>query len=386
MDREQARSLELQIIGQDIYDLCQLMLVIGSHQSAGYLGLILSPLIGFVAEEGNKYFEQQHLLTKPFELFASNKQSITKLRTLLKLFDDTKGGKDGLIQSFEIFRQKTQHWMDANKTEQQRTLGRFIQPDLGIYFLNNDMLYLTAVGFVATGLNQQQVSDLQDEDFANITQNTYQFSELIGQFFNGAFEIIHFHNAAQGIHPHNIRGVNLDTFVITHNDFISGELFQGIVQRTGLTSTTVVLVFLYILSQVNVVYKLLPELLLPQSNLLFRLQFLTAYHATAALSNLPAVQSSELAMLIKKLQSLQDLPNRDRVRNTLAHYGFAAGRRYVNDYKDPLNEILIGLSGCNRQDIEEWASERLILINEWSQAIASKQSLSPFRAAFGSHT
>ena len=177
------QSIELGLIADDVADLLQLMLAIRTHESSGYLALSLSPLIGFVAEESHKYLNKQGLLTNDSDLFRSFDLSITKLRALLKLFDDTKGGKVGLAETLNLFQRKSRQWMDVDKTKWQRIASKSLQPDLGLYFLDNELLYPSIVGFSTTGLTLQQIEQLSDEDFKLLSESTFDFSQAAGVFF-----------------------------------------------------------------------------------------------------------------------------------------------------------------------------------------------------------
>jgi len=95
------QEVELSLIADDTVDLLQLMLNIRTHKFSGYLALALSPLIGFVSEESHKYLSKQGLLTDDPILFKSFDLAITKLRALLKLFDDTDGRKEGLYKTLD---------------------------------------------------------------------------------------------------------------------------------------------------------------------------------------------------------------------------------------------------------------------------------------------
>jgi hypothetical protein len=377
------QKVELGLIADDALDLLQLMLDIRTHEASGYLALALSPLIGFVSEESHKYLIKQGLLTDDPALFKSFDLAITKLRALLKLFDDTDGGKEGLVKNLELFQRKSAQWMDVGKKRWQRIVGKSLQPDLGIYFINNELLYPSIVGFSTSGLTRQQIENLKDEDFAGLSQNTFDFSRAVGGFLTKTIGVVGKHIALQS----NLEASRLDLkFPITHNDFFSKQIYTEVAKCAQLMKSEDAIVLLYVLSQVNVAHILLPQVLSPQSNLLFRLRFLMAYHATSALAKLPTNTNSGLAALLEAIQSLPDLPNERKVRNVLAHYGFGEGRKFLVTSDSSLDQIVKGFSGQDRSFVENLILQRLALISDWTRANLSKQSLAKFRAILGDHT
>lgn len=377
------QNIELGLIADDVADLLQLMLAIRTHESSGYLALALSPLIGFVSEESHNYLTKQGLLANNPVLFRSFDLSITKLRALLKLFDDTKGGKEGLAETLNLFQRKSRQWMDVGKTKWQRIAGKSLQPDLGLYFLGSELLYPSVVGFSTTGLTREQIEQLSDEDFTRLSENTFGFSQAAGDFLAQTLGFIE--NRTGLKHSLDSNELSLAN-PITHNDFSSGKIYTEVAKRAHLKNVEDAIVFLYVLSQVNVAHILLPQVLSKQSNLLFRLRFLMAYHATAALSKLPYNSSSELTTLSEAIKSLPSLTNERKVRNVLAHYGFGEGQKFIVTSDSPLDQIIQGFSGQDRDSVENLVSQRLKLISEWTQDNLSKQSFAKFRAILGDHT
>lgn len=380
MDHQKA---ELKLIAENVSDLLQLLLNIRTHESAGYLTLGLSPLVGFVSEESYKYLSKQDLLAGDPLLFKSFGKAIIKLRALLKLFDDNDGGKDGLNQTLQLFQRKSAQWMDVNKSEWQRIFSKSLQPDLGIYFVGKNLFYPSIVGFSTTGLTRQQIEQLEDKDFAGLSQSTFDFSQAAGDYLTKTLAFIQQHVEFEN----NSRSASTKLlFAITHNDFFSKKIYAEVANRAQLLERDDAIVLLYLLGQVNVAQFLLPQLLPRQSNLLFRLRFLIAYHATTSLFQLQTKERSEFSTVLEALQALPALQNERAVRNVLAHYGFGKGRKYLITNNDPLNQVIEGLSGQDQSCVSDLVTLKLEMISNWAQANFSKDSLTKFRALLGDHT
>lgn len=123
-----------------------------------------------------------------------------------------------------------------------------------------------------------------------------------------------------------------------------------------------------------------PRLLRPDSNVLFRVQFLTAYHASAALRRcctktpvwLPHSAGTEF-----------EIPT---LRNVLAHYELRDLSRFAVGATEPLLAVAVGVSGVPAEQLRAAVIDRLRRISEFLTADLTKAQLRPFGALLGSHS
>jgi hypothetical protein len=259
---------------------------------------------------------------------------------------------------------------------------KWLQPDFGMYFLNEDPIYMSMVGFSAAGKTKQEIASLADADFKNIAPQARVYGEAVGEYLGAIGGILNYY----GISTKSETSIAVDLdFKITHYDFFSGKLYQRVAHETS-CEKRLAPVILFILSQVNIGYSLLPRLLHPDSNLLVRLQFLTLYHATRSLSTIQHRFDGSLSHLISVESISSHVPNAKKVRNVLAHYGLGEGKKYIGSNSDILNDVIKGFSGMSKSELLEFSSMQLQKICEWTRIRFSKSKLKGLRALLGDHT
>jgi hypothetical protein len=105
---------ELEFITQDNVELIQLALGLENNKDSGVIGLGLSPFFALFAEESFNYLRSPArrnsgvALANP--LFETFSEVVTKLRARAKLFDDNRGGLEGLIETLALAHQKSTEW------------------------------------------------------------------------------------------------------------------------------------------------------------------------------------------------------------------------------------------------------------------------------------
>lgn len=377
------RSIELGFIQNDTNDVRAIVSVLSGHEYAGYLSLALSPAIGFIAEETHNYLTSRNILTDP-ALSDSYKKVAIKLRALLKFFDDTEGGKSNVLSLLNLFQQKSSLWMNKGKKGIYKTIAQnFLQPDIGIYFVDEDPIYMTTVGFSAIGKTRQEIEALREEDFEDISEYARSFWIAIGEYLNEVKKVM----IAVNIQEDGNLNINESSNIkVTHNDFLSSKLYKLICFRANIKDAALAPAVLFILSQVNVAHILLPSLLPKESNLLARVQVLTAYHAIKSLLEIKDDIDPDLVALLLNLDFSNSVPNFKKARNMMAHYGMGEGKKFVGSSEDPLDDIIQGFSGISKRELATLADSYLQQLSEWTRLRLSKGSLKEARALLGDHT
>lgn len=376
------QNFELELIRGDTDDLQKVLLALTNHELAGYLFLALSPTIGFVTEESHNYLLTRNLINDSSALFTNYKKAVKKSRALLKLFDDTDGGMDGLIELLNLFQDKSNLWMNTGRRGLFGFLvKKWLQPDSGIYFLDEDPIYMSIVGFSA-GKTKQEILVLSEGDFKGFPEQARAYGIAVGEYFATLEIVMNYYGVSRK--PEIANGASLD-FKVTHNDFHSSELYQFIAKKANLELRLAPAV-LFILSQVNIAHTLLPRLLSSDSNLLARLQFLTAYHATRSLSKIQQNTDDRLSSLILGKSVLSVVPNIKKVRNIMAHYGLGDGEKFIRGNSDVLGDVVRGFCKMSKPELLEISREQLEKISAWTCEKFSKTQLKVIRALLGDHT
>ena len=377
------QKIELGLIANDTDDLLSVLLALESHRLADYLSLALFPTISFVAEESHNYFVSRNLRKPATPLFDRYKTAIKKSRAIIKLFNDTEGGSGGLIKSIDLFQEKSSLWMNAGKSGLLGSVSKSLQPDIGVYFLDENPIYMTPLGFSAMGKTKNEIELLSEKDFKDIPDQSKAFGEEIGKYFGAILSLLSLYRIPSHYEPSPTVPPELN---ITHNDFHSGELYKRIANGANLKEANLAPVLFLILSQVNIAHLLLPRLFPLGSNLLLRMQFLTAYHAISSLSEIQNDIDPELASSFSSKSILTTIPDVRKIRNVLAHYGLGEGKKYVGSSADALNEVVKGFCGMSKSELLEASSIQLREISDWSCSRFPKSKLKDLRALFGDHT
>lgn len=377
------QNIELELIANDTDDLLSVLLALQSHKLAGYLVFALFPTISFVAEESHNYFLSRNLRKPATPLFDTYKTAIKKSRAIIKLFNDTEGGSGGLIKSLDLFQEKSSLWMNAGKSGLLGSISKSLQPDIGIYFLGENPIYMTPLGFSAIGKTKHEIKSLSENDFKNIPEQSRAFGEEIGKYFGAIMGLMSLYRIISNYKPSATIPSDLN---ITHNDFHSVELYKRIASKANLKDTNLAPSLLLILNQVNTAQLLLPRLFPSESNILLRMLFLTAYHAVSSLSEIKNDIDLELARSFSSRNILTIVPNARKIRNVLAHYGLGEGKKYIGSNIDILNDVVQGLSGMSKSELLEVSNTQLREISEWSHNRFSKSEFKDLRALFGNHT
>jgi len=378
------RNIELGLVDSDAQDLRAIILSLQGHEHSGYLALALSPTVGFIAEETYNYLTSRNILAELPAFSGNYRKIVKKLRALLKLFDDTEGGKEGVLAMLDLFQQKSILWMNKGKRGIYRAIIQtYLQPDIGIYFIGEDPFYMTTVGFSATGKTRHEIEALREEDLVDMSVYARAFFTAIGEYLEEMRNLM----KTLGIHTTITPSIRDSSQIkVTHNDFRASRLYTTVSRELGITNRRLAPAALFVLTQVNTAHILLPSLLEKESNLYIRLQVLTAYHAARALLELQGDLDPELISLVSNADISKSVQNFRKVRNILAHYGMGEGKTFINQGIDPLDEMIQGFSGMSKTELSELAGIYLKQISDWSRARLSKTTLKSVRALLGDHT
>jgi hypothetical protein len=377
------KELELKLIYNDIDEIRSVILALTNHEISGYLALLLFPTICFVIEETHNYLLSRNIKNDSSNLFIRYKSVIKKSRVLIKIFNDSDGGQLGLIKTLNLFQEKSTLLMNVGKTGCKGYLSRLLQPDIGIYFFEEDPIFMTPISFSVMGISRDEVNLLVESDFEKLPQDTKSFGYAIGQYLSEIEDFMILSGISKGKFSTTTLPAKLN---ITHDDFYSKKLYRKIAIRAKLTDKNKAAVLLFLLTQVNTAYALLPRILQPDSNLLCRIQFLTAYHAISSLFEISDKIDREFMELISRGNLITSIPNIKMARNIFAHYCLGEGKRFVNKNADVLDAVINGITGFSKNDIDHISTKQLEIINSWSRKNFPKSTLKNIGALFGDHT
>jgi hypothetical protein len=180
---------------------------------------------------------------------------------------------------------------------------------------------------------------------------------------------------------------------ITHNDHYGHLVYSHISDRLGLTRPELSTAIMFLVAQINFVERVLTHLLVPTSMFLFRVKFMTAYHATTALQELERLNGHpdeyELGWLVRDILDERDsafLLGARQVRNIMAHYELRQAANFLTPDGDPLNDVLAGLCQQEVVSVAAIVQRQLSRISEAFVEVISKTALKDSRSLLGDHT
>lgn len=379
-----SEDVELTLIQQDANDLIRALLWPRQHPAAGILAFPTMGLVGLVTEESFQYLSKtspKSALRAPNpELFRKFGLAVTKVRARIKLFDDTDGYADGLIEALAIAHVKSVEWFCAPHRGFLRSWIRRLQPDLGIFFADENLIATTHTILPAVGLSLQELKSLTPTVLNTLGKRLFTFTYEVGIYFNQLAAILEPFGKHIELQP---KPLTLEGLRLSYNDFVGAKAYQVAIDALRPTEERLIGAVIMAIAQINAALHVLPRLLTPQSNLLIRIQFLTVYHARNVLqfsvpdlmTRMPSFSQAERDVLFSR-----------PLRNTCAHYGLRGAAGSAIGAQDPFGVAIHTLTSTNRNELcallERW-------LNAASTTMAhslSKSRLASAKAWLGQHS
>lgn len=376
----QIQATELKFIAEDADDVVRLMLGLGRGGTHGMLFLIALPIVGLFAEESFNYLRAVH--RSPLaeninnELFDEFGRVVTKIRARIKLMDDTDGGMIGLVDYMDLVRKRSKVLFKHPSNKFIQLLSGPFRPDLGIFFVNDRIIATTHVAIPAFGFSREQIQAFRPGGFNALNSFTYEFAGAAGKYLALVAAIMLPLGNSVCLDPPALQ----TDIKVTNLDFIGNRFYKHREKAVVPSESCSVAALTLLLSQTNSACFLLPTILGTGSNLLMRVQFLTAYHASRTLRHVLC----EIPSWLK--EDAEPALEHRALRNTMAHYGLRGVAEYVVDTGTPFDAVIHSVSGINREQLADLVFKRLECISELLQPGLSKTELYPKGAFLGDHT
>lgn len=375
----QTESVELDLIVADACVAVRGSLSPRAHRDAPVLALISFPAAGFVAEETHNYFSARNraLRLGPLdgELFTRFGHALKKVRARIKLLDDSDQGPESLVEFMELVRASSPVLFSHASSRMLQLISRPFRPDLGAYFVSDQLVATSHAVLPTLGFTPEILRAAKPGEFSCLKRFVREFAENMGAFFAHLRSVLAAHGRALELDPEPIA----PEVKITFNDFKGDRLYRHAQKHLDTVLPERVPVLTVCLVQANAALHVLPELL-GQSNLLRRMQYLTAYHGTTTLRR-------ALRVLPPWLEPRAGDPLDARpLRNLLAHYELRAAAPFAVGSEDPLGAAMTGVCGVAAENVVAAARERLERISDFLGAPLGKRALRGVRALLGDHT
>ena len=374
-------DVELTLIARDVNDLLRAMLGPKGHPDAGSLTFPTMPLMGLVTEESFHYLSSasrhSSLQPLPTSLFSRFGRAVTKTRARIKLFDDTDGGADGLVEILELAHAKSIEWFREPHRGPIRSLVRRFQPDLGIFFVGENLIASTHTVLPAMGITLDELKGFSPKDLERLGKRSFAFSREVGMYLGQLASFLRQLGKHVELQP---EAPDIRDLRVSHNDFIGANVYRLALDRFRPKEVRFVGAVIMALAHINAALYVLPRLLGVKSNLLLRFQFLTAYHAGNTL------KSSIPQMLPPLLEAEHTVLRSRQIRNLCAHYGLRDAAQTAMGAEDPFGAAIQSLTSVSRSEVEALVNRWLRSVSDLLTARLSKSSLANCRAWLGSHS
>ena len=379
MINSQVRNkVEVQLIQEDLFQLLLAYKRLSSlSEEGGYLAFAILPMVGFVLDEVLNYLNKNkiaYLIEDSNEELNRIHHRLKKIRAQIKLFDNTEGYSDGLIKALSLAHTKSKLFFSKSH-KGWRAWVRFVQPDLGVFFKDQFLINTTQTKIPSLGFSLKELEKLPPEKLPLETQEQckkygYELGEILGELAS-VFKInslsVDFYEQKN------------DKLNISHNDFVGKIFYQEVAHLLELESDNLASSLVMALAQINTVLYVLPELINKESNLLFRMRFLTAYHSSVVLTQ---CLRKDFFLNQELLTFLQN----KFLRNTCAHYGI---RMKDWDFEESgcfFSNIVEHNTSLGFEEAQHKISKVLHLMSKYLTDKVSKKSLARKKSIWGSNT
>lgn len=387
------RGVEFALIQQDCAALVEMLRrVTASPDKAGSVAVGIPPFFALVAEESYAYLASPAAgnLRRRVDsaLFAQYAGTVKKLRARVKLFDDTKGGLDGLVETLAVAQMKSLDWFQSYHPGPEGELARGLQPDLGVFWIRDLPCVSTHGGLITLGLQKADIErlDLQDiEDQVNAF--VYDWSVAAGEYLSCVSGLL-----GSAGYPVDLclEGGTDPGVAVTHTDHFGRVVYEHLSQSLGVDEGLEAAAF-FVVTQACFVNYVLPALLPEGSFLLRRARFLTAYHSTNALRIFSSTglapdstRISDFASAVVINEDASFLLSSRELRNIFAHYALRQSARFLSN--DGIEGVISGVSGRASADIDALVCRQLNLVCNGLESVVSKRAFWPLRNHFGDNT
>ncbi|MDY0341399.1 MAG: hypothetical protein RBS17_09355 [Coriobacteriia bacterium] len=393
MDSATESHYELTMIAADCQELVNLAIAMNHFGMAPEAALGQMPLFSWFAGESHRALVSHLGPTAARELghemLAEYQDAVTKARARLKLFDDTRGGIDGLLETFELARHHTREWFNKDHQGILGRLKRRLQPDLGIFWIGSRPALTTHTAILTMGMDRERLERLDSAILRETMQQfASEFSQAVGAYVGrlGAT----FEAAGMLVMP-SADNLNVVDVQFTHTDHHANRAYEQVQRGFGFAEPHLAVAAMFVATQVNYARSVLPTMLRPEGFLLLRARFLSAYHATSALRELSQSVDSTLpggAALLDstRSESSQLLELMRAERNLMAHYGLR-GRAAGAPADGNAFEWAVGdSSGLSLGDLSAIVGAQLDALAAVFDGVADKRTLRASRAILGDNT
>ncbi len=203
-------------------------------------------------------------------------------------------------------------------------LKKPLQPEVGVYFVGDEVVCTTHVAFWNMGITKEALSDAS-LSMENLGPHMHDRMAHVGRYMNDVlFGKLGIGTQASEGDPES------PPPRIRHRDMKAGRLYDPIVRRVAPSRKSIGVLLPWVLSQVNTARLLVPSIAGRNEAAAFKVRFVSLYQAALSLQGLLEEERAHAFLLPDALEAIADVLDSDPVRgvlgnrllrNDLFHYG-----------------------------------------------------------------
>lgn len=239
--------------------------------------LALMPFVSAFTYESSEYIKRKD--PAAVRALEPHRELLRASRLRLKLLDDNRKSFDEVLDNASELAAVSSGWMMEDHRGVLGPLKRLIQPDLGVFFAQDEVFCTTHVAFLNLGLSKEALaaSSLSLDSLGPYLRDT---SEDFGRYLA---LLLHKLDIGMDV-PANAQGVPLPP--VGFRDLKSKRLYGKIARRAAPNRIPVCLLLTAILSQVNTARLLVPSIAGRNEVAAFKVRFVSLFHAASSLQKL----------------------------------------------------------------------------------------------------
>jgi hypothetical protein len=320
--------------------------------------LALMPLLSMFIVESAAYVER--LGSVPTSTLAAHRGLLSASRMRLKILDDDRKSLEDILSNLRDLSAINCGWFLRRHSGFWGPLKRLLQDDLGVFFINGELICTTHVAFVNLGLSEQTLATagLSLENLGPYLRGvTYDFGRYLGPLLVAL-------RLGTTPDPASTDVEEPHVSEIRSRDFKSRRLYERVAGQIAPGRVPLCILLTAILSQVNAARLIVPVVATRNPIAAFKLGFVSVFHAASSLQKLlnPNAQDAffhedavRLIGTALKTEGLRRTRQKKALRNALVHY-------VVSDRQEDSLSITLPLLGlveavCAGQSMESAAAD-----------------------------
>lgn len=301
-----AEQTALSLIGADAEFFRDFVLGSRFDQIRPVAILALMPFLSAFTFESSEYIKRKNpAMVRALE---PHKELLRTSRLRLKLLDDNRKSFDEVLENANELAAVNSGWMMEDHRRLLGPLKRLIQPDLGVLFVQDEVLSTTHVGFLNMGLSKEALS-ASSLSLNNLGPYLRDTSEDFGRYLALLLDKLGAGiDAADSAH-----GVPLPP--AGFRDLKSRRFYEAMARRSAPRRIAVCLLLTAILSQVNAARVVVPSIAGRNDIAAFKIRFASLFHAASSLQKFLDQDRRDSFLHPDAVQQIGTALNADSVRN-----------------------------------------------------------------------